>query len=720
MFANKQLKPRVILGLFCLLFLFSTVVLAEEYQSLKEINATNWVSRANRLLGEQPASAGDIYFYPSDLYALVKIIPKGTKLTIEECDWNRIPKELEQVPFLETAVAELSQTLQPETTELDFYPALKILYVLVDGKPLFKVHATGGMDGETKRGEYEIFRKQEKPFYALLWSKDGEKVYPQKGISPPELVVKQDVIIDGFADEIIALGEVQNDLVKMGVFNRENQRLSVVEWINDRLEFREAGLPRELRKSLQMSFSSFFAPEEERTAYSSREAEALKEYLTKEAYAFSFSSVDYLNRYNYGVLLNKMLGDLYKSHGCLHVSPRNSYLLYRLLPLKTRVVVNNYNKIIDEEKIALIPYLADLVNFEEDLEILRTKWGAGALKAEVYPKQGFWIIYLNGSPMAKIEIKGGPQNKMYVMQGRDGKGRPIFEDKLSYPTTAGTYYVYKKMENYLSNAYRDTTVIPMGGLLKKEKGRWTFDGKGIPSVIKDDLESDAENRTFEYFEKVKGEDGKLIQARWGSNPFGKYPIQLSPDGIRPSPELVHTSGDLMMEQRRLVDDLISIISAPKEELDDCIEYSNSFSLYKACSDFVKNPERDDLIEPLYSGCYKLNFGLALTSSEAAVVPADFQSLDKSSLPPEKIYGMRYDLFLYAVTVIKGANAYDALKERWDDISGIRKALLSDFKYFSVRDQQLFHDFIRELMLMRIDLKKLDNRDALEIFKRLYS
>ena len=65
-------------------------------------------------------------------------------------------------------------------------------------------------------------------------------------------------------------------------------------------------------------------------------------------------------------------------------------------------------------------------------------------------------------------------------------------------------------------------------------------------------------------------------------------------------------------------------------------------------------------------------------------------------------------------------AYDALKERWDDISGIRKALLSDFKYFSVRDQQLFHDFIRELMLMRIDLKKLDNRDALEIFKRLYS
>ena len=69
-----------------------------------------------------------------------------------------------------------------------------------------------------------------------------------------------------------------------------------------------------------------------------------------------------------GVLLNGILGDQYKSHGCMHVSPRNSVFLFELLPVGAQMKVYEYDQRISEEAVSQVPWLADLVNFEEDLE----------------------------------------------------------------------------------------------------------------------------------------------------------------------------------------------------------------------------------------------------------------------------------------------------------------------------------------------------------------
>jgi hypothetical protein len=434
----------------------------------------------------------------------------------------------------------------------------------------------------------------------------------------------------------------------------------------------------------------------------------------------------------------------------MHVSPRNAKFLYELLPVGAKISIYDYSKKISGEAIADVPFLANMVNFKDDLYKLKEKFAVTSeVQVVVYPFTGVWIVYVKEKPFAKLLVRGGPQAKMYLVQGRDKNGKPIFEDHLAYPTSPGTYYVFKKVEDYVSQIYRDTTVIPMGGIIKNEKDKWIFQNKkgkwrSIPKALQRDLDSPPDQRGYTYYDSVMNSSGEAVAVRWGSHPFGKYALQTTVNKRSPFPELIHSSGDLMMEERQLINDIIKILSAPYDDLEECVKSSSNFDLYKTCYDFVKDPSRD-LVQARERGAYKLYFGLPLTSTEVSALPLDVIAANKVlknkklgkdeinvlvdagaarlrrgklKFNTQKILGLQFDTYQYVVTIQKFAHHYGTLKKHWKELTALRRALLRDFNDFVLKDTALFHNFVRELMLERAGLEKLSQDKALGILDEM--
>jgi hypothetical protein len=85
---------------------------------------------------------------------------------------------------------------------------------------------------------------------------------------------------------------------------------------------------------------------------------------------------------------------------------------------------------------------------------------------------------------------------------------------------------------------------------------------------------------------------------------------------------------------------------------------------------------------------------------------------------EKIYGIMYEVSEYVVAINKGANVYGILKKIWPDLSSLRQAFLADFKTFILPDKAIFTDFIQDLILQRIVLKKLSQASAYKLLNEL--
>jgi len=549
--------------------------------------------------------------------------------------------------------------------------------------------------------------------------------------------------------------DLKDDLKALNILSTRNQKDIAEYLINARLEFWSLS-PNVLNRYQRTSISTFFDSQKEDSVFSEREKEALTEILSSTGAAstenITLYSMDALNDYNFGILLNDMLGNLYKSHGCLHVSPRDSYLLYSILPVNTKIKINGYDKKADTDLIEKTPFLASLVDFEEDVKKLKEKFGNPKdVFIEVYPMSGDWIIFLDKSPFARLRVLGGPRKKMLGVTGRDIDGRPSFSEDSAYPTTPGIFYVLRKDESYISNLYRDTTIVPMGALIKKENGKWTFEDaagkkKSLPAVIAADLSKKPDERDFQYYDLAMNDKNEIIKARWGSHEFGKYSIITSKNKRTPSPELIHTSGDLMMEQRQLVKDLIKILSAPKDSFDECVSASSNFDLYRECYNFVSSPEGNYLITPAETGRYKLYFDMPLSSKEVSFMPKDAviaekiiknkgpltrteedllveygiarRSGNKLNINMEKIYGIDFETFQNVVVIQKYAHHYEVLRARWPKLSQMRKAMFLDFKKLLVKDPGTLSMFMNELMIQRVDMKRISQADVVKLLNSI--
>jgi hypothetical protein len=459
--------------------------------------------------------------------------------------------------------------------------------------------------------------------------------------------------------------------------------------------------------------------------------EVIRRAASGEVTGLALRSVKALNEYNFGLILNDILGDLYKSHGCIHVSPRNSYFLYEILPLGAELIVHPYADRISDEVLASIPPLANLVNYAEDLaEIKKSFADKSKVRIDVYPSSGFWLVTLDGKLFARLAVKGGAQKIMQMVMSWDAKGRPVFEGALAYPTSPGRFRIFQRTTNYVSNLYRDTTIIPMGAEIVSRGDRWSFqDSTGkwrdLPAAVADDLDKPAEARAYTFYDQVVNASGEVTSVKWGSNPFGKYALITTKDGRTAWPELIHSSGDLIMEERQLINDLIYVLAAPRDALDDCLDNSPNFALYKDCSDFVSGVNSGEVLGNRERAAYKLHYDLPRTASEEATLPADTLAAYRSNrggpkmkLDQRKIDGLIYDNYMYVVTLEKYAHHYATLQRYWKELSGLRVAMLQDFNDFVVKDPAVFHSFLRELMLARTRLERLSQENAVRQLAKL--
>jgi hypothetical protein len=85
---------------------------------------------------------------------------------------------------------------------------------------------------------------------------------------------------------------------------------------------------------------------------------------------------------------------------------------------------------------------------------------------------------------------------------------------------------------------------------------------------------------------------------------------------------------------------------------------------------------------------------------------------------EKVRGLQFDTYQYVVTTEKFAHHYAVLKSYWPQLVEIRRALLADFNDFAIKNPQLFHAFMRELMLQRNNLERLSQQEALALLYRM--
>lgn len=548
---------------------------------------------------------------------------------------------------------------------------------------------------------------------------------------------------------------IRDDFKRLNILSIKNQKDITEYLINARLEFRYLS-PNVLDRYQKTSISSFFDQKRDDSMFAKREKEAITEILgatgASSTENITLYSVDALNNYNFGILLNDMLGNLYKSHGCLHVSPRDSYLLYSILPINTRIKINGYDAKPPQDILDKTPFLASLVDFDDDIRKIKEKFrSAKDINIEVYPLSGNWIIFLKGEAFARLSVLGGPRRKMMPVTHRNIDGSPAFSQDAAYPTTPGTFFVLRKDENYVSNLYRDTTIVPMGGLLEKEAGKWVFEDASwkkriLPEVISADLSKSPGERDYQYYDIVLNEKKEPIQARWGSHEFGKYSIITSKNKKTPSPELIHTSGDLMMEQRDLVNDLVTMLSAPKDDFEECVSTSPDFDLYRECYKFISSPEGEYLITPAETGRYKLYFGMPMSAKEAEFIPKDAAIVAKIlrgtgtltkdeertlidygiakrtgrnlSINMEKIYGIDFETFQNVVVIQKYAHHYEVLKARWPELSQMRQAMFLDFKKLLVKDPAVLQMFISDLMMQRVEMNRISQNDVIKLLNSM--
>ena len=546
--------------------------------------------------------------------------------------------------------------------------------------------------------------------------------------------------------------KLRNDFMVYGLYSQTNKQITIERFINDRLEFRLINPP---EKPVKLTFGELFKPDQEQSLFEQREKDALKNVIrlaaSGEVSGLEFASVTALNNTNLGGLLNQMLGNLYKSHGCLHVSPLNVYILNKTLPVGTKITIKEYSEKADLNLYKDLPSLASMVSFDDDVAKLKSQLSNQKdVSAIAYPGSSVWIVYLKGKPFAKMAIEPGFPFQVKILRDRDKNGVPIFDENIAYPSPSGNYYVFKKYDNYVSNLYYDTTVIPQGAKISRDGDVWKFQSgpdkwTKVPDDISDDLNLPTEKQAMSYYDQSYDANGQLTGAKFGSNSFGRWPIQLSRDRKTPAPELVHTTGDLIMENRQLVGDLIGVLTAPKDSFEDCIKYSKNYDLYQSCYNLIQDPTKKNDFFPIESGSYKLYMGFPLTPEENTVIPADakaaFKVFKKNALTKEesdllvkekiasykngelvmdqaKIYGILYDLYQYVVSIEKNANIYSVLQSRWIELMPIRQAMLRDLNQYVITDPDVFKEFYRELIIERVELKRLNQPEALRVLNQL--
>ncbi|MDD5593999.1 MAG: hypothetical protein PHG97_04620 [Candidatus Margulisbacteria bacterium] len=435
--------------------------------------------------------------------------------------------------------------------------------------------------------------------------------------------------------------------------------------------------------------------------------------------ADTYESVSIINSKNWAAYIGDHLGYLYDSHGCLHFTPSDIYLLTRTVPVGIPLKIHGYDQKNLPDGYAAAPVFHDLVNSTANIEKYAASFKTGQARLEVYPGLGRLFIVMNDSPVVQVKTRPGPEQ--YYMAAFYISGKNIRWDFTpTTPTDAGQYTILRTTDHYISPTYYDITIVPFGAWIQKQKGRWIFqDGQKwyqLPAVIGADLDQPYGWQDNDYYDFNLDSKGKISAARWANNDFGKYALLWTRDGKTRYPELGYCEGQLLYEQTVLIKGLSVILTFPgSDSIEACIAHNDDFKVYRDVYAFLssRGEVQPASLDPVSCSYVRLFKGFKLGGTDNLNINQQalqaFKEVRADKLTGNEparwrtrgLYNYIRDI---AWTFDKWAGWYTMVKDDWPFFSDLRVKLRKDFDKFGI-----YAPANRQLTLERILNDRLEFR-----------
>lgn len=401
--------------------------------------------------------------------------------------------------------------------------------------------------------------------------------------------------------------------------------------------------------------------------------------------------------------MNDLLEHLYDSHGCIHLTPSDALLLTSTISPGTPLKIKRYDVQVNTD-VKSLPELASLVMGENDIEKLRFLFSPRQTKLVAYPFSKTMIVYVGGTPYARVSALPGPgfTFRMPLEVNKDG---PIVWDPWPVtPTDPGNFSVLGTTDHYISPTYRDTTLLPFGAWIMKRNGSWYYQyddlWKALPDYIVRDITAPEDERKYEYFDVNRNGCGSIEAARWGSHDFGRNVLQWTRDGRNHRPEMAYSCGSIMLDQVSLVKSLAYLLTADgPDDFEKLVSGSKRLSFYRDMHKFIKTGIVPELNggNPRAYAYFRLYNKWPMSESDRAMMDDRLVNALKAyrerKLPlrrrdREETIGLYYYLKLNSKVIMNYANWYSKLKEDWPLWAVLRSAIRSDLDSMGVpRDER---------------------------------
>lgn len=416
--------------------------------------------------------------------------------------------------------------------------------------------------------------------------------------------------------------------------------------------------------------------------------------------AETYESLEVINARNWADYIGDHLGFLYDSHGCLHFTPSDIYLLTKTVHQGAKLTIKKYAEIEVPTGYRSAPFFRTQVSTEADVKRYAKTFREGKARLVVYPGVGQLFILINDQPLVKVKTAPGPAENYRLVFAADRKRGISWDHSLSTPTDSGNFSILASTTHYLSNTYRDITIIPFGGWLIKQQGKWIFQNDDnrwypAPAFIDSDLAQPYGLQDNNYFDVNAAKNGRITAARWAGNDFGKYALLWTVDGRSRYPELGYAEGQLLYEQTILVNDLADLLTRPGgNSFAECLDRNENFRLYRDVYNFLMSSgETASLqLDPVSCSYVRLFNGFRLGEADKANINnSAWQALkvfraNKLPLGPaarQRIIGLYNFTRDYDLVFRKNADWYTMVKNDWIFFSDLRSKLRRDFEKFGL-------------------------------------
>lgn len=414
--------------------------------------------------------------------------------------------------------------------------------------------------------------------------------------------------------------------------------------------------------------------------------------LIGTSWSVTYEGIALLNQTAIAAYFDNFFNYLYDSHGCLHFTPSDVYLLARTIPAGVELEIKSYADKQPPFDYKKTPFFADVTSSRQDMKYYADIFRDNRTNLLVYPGLERLFILVNRQPYLQMRVHPGPAKPFVQVFGVEA-GKPINWDiDTMTPTDPGRYRILRSEEHYQSNLYNKTTFAPFGALIKHGGNSWAIQRKGkwyqVPQYVADDIDLPASERYFNYYDLQYDKNGRLSSLRWGSHDFGQDVILWTKDGRNRYPELGYAEGELLFDQVILIKDLAQMLTQSEtNDYDACVAVNENFKTYRDLDEMIasKGTKVSANIHPDAALYYRYFYRLSLSDKEKTKlnnqISAAFAYPDKNT----RARGLYNYVKDYVAVVEEKARWYRKLKKDWPFWQELKEKLQTDLEQSGVTD-----------------------------------